>query len=132
MKSGGGHTHRRCKLFEICKKRSLRILNIVPLFDVSLLWLFSRSLFFSIHLFFSLTPSTKNLLLRVFLGKPPLKSCFLDTLPQPPLHSGKSLFPNICGLPLLLFFWLKWAGYLAVAGLNLLAQISDRISPYGV
>ena len=47
-------------------------------------------------------------------------------------HSGKSLFPNICGLPLLLFFWLKWAGYLAVAGLNLLAQISDRISPYGV
>ena len=47
-------------------------------------------------------------------------------------HSGKSLFPNICGLPLLLFFWLKWAGYLAVAGLNLLAQISDRKSPYGV
>ena len=42
------------------------------------------------------------------------------------VHSGKSLFPNICGLPLLLFFWLKWAGYLAVAGLNLLAQISDR------
>ena len=29
-------------------------------------------------------------------------------------------------------FWLKWAGYLAVAGLNLLAQISDRISPFGV
>ena len=29
-------------------------------------------------------------------------------------------------------FWLKWAGYLAVAGLNLLAQISDRISPSGV
>ena len=27
-------------------------------------------------------------------------------------YSGKSLFPNICGLPLLLFFWLKWAGYL--------------------
>ena len=48
------------------------------------------------------------------------------------LHSGKSLFPNICGLPLLLFFWLKWAGCLAVAGLNLLAQISDRISPSGV
>ena len=47
-------------------------------------------------------------------------------------HSGKSLFPNICSLPLLLFFWLKWAGYLAVAGLNLLAQISDRRSPYGV
>ena len=40
--------------------------------------------------------------------------------------------PKNCGLPLLLFFWLKWAGYLAVAGLNLLAQISDRISPFGV
>ena len=55
----------------------------------------------------------------------------------PPFFSGpssqwKESFPNICGLPLLLFFWLKWAGYLAVAGLNLLAQISDRISPYGV
>ena len=49
-----------------------------------------------------------------------------------PFHSGKSLFPNLCGLPLLLFFWLKWAGYLAVAGLNLLAQLSDRISPSGV
>ena len=48
------------------------------------------------------------------------------------MHSGKSLFPNICGLPLLLFFWLKWAGYLAVAGLNLLAQISDTRSPSGV
>ena len=31
----------------------------------------------------------------------------------------------------LIFFWLKWAGYLAVAGLNLLAQISDR-SPFDV
>ena len=29
-------------------------------------------------------------------------------------------------------FWLTWAGNLAVAGLNLLAQISDRISPFGV
>ena len=47
-------------------------------------------------------------------------------------HSGESLFPNICGLPLLLFFRLKWEGYLAVAGLNLPAQISDRISPFGV
>ena len=27
------------------------------------------------------------------------------------------------------FVWLKWAGYLAVAGQNLLTQISDRISP---
>ena len=49
-----------------------------------------------------------------------------------PVYNGKSLFPNICGLPLLLFFWLKWAGYLAVAGLNLLAQMSDRRSPSGV
>ena len=32
----------------------------------------------------------------------------------PAAHSGESLFPNICGLPLLLFFWLKWAGNLAV------------------
>ena len=37
------------------------------------------------------------------------------------LHSEESLFPNIRGLPLLLFIWLKWARYLAVAGLNLLA-----------
>ena len=48
------------------------------------------------------------------------------------ISQWKESFPNICGLHLLLFFWLKWAGYLAVAGLNLLAQISDRISPYGV
>ena len=47
-------------------------------------------------------------------------------------HSEESLFPNKHLWPLLLFFWLKWAGYLAVAGLNLLAQISDRISPFGV
>ena len=33
---------------------------------------------------------------------------------------------------IVIVFWLKWAGYLAVAGLNLLAQISDRISPCGV
>ena len=48
------------------------------------------------------------------------------------MHSEDSLFPNKHLWPLLLFFWLKWAGYLAVAGLNLLAQISDRISPFGV
>ena len=30
------------------------------------------------------------------------------------LSTVGSLFPDICGLPLLLFFWLKWAGYLAV------------------
>ena len=39
---------------------------------------------------------------------------------RPSVHSGESLFPNVCGLPFLLFFWLKWAEYLAVAGLNLL------------
>ena len=49
-----------------------------------------------------------------------------------PQHSEESLFPNKHLCPLLLIFWLKWAGYLAVAGLNLLAQISDRISPFGV
>ena len=48
------------------------------------------------------------------------------------LHSEESLFSNKHLWPLLLFFWLKWAGYLAVAGLNLLAQISDSISPFGV
>ena len=51
---------------------------------------------------------------------------------SPPFHSEESLFPNNHLWPLLLFFWLKWAGYLAVAGLNLLAQISDRRSPSGV
>ena len=38
----------------------------------------------------------------------------------------KESFSKHLWLPLLLFFWLKWAGYLAVAGLNLLAQISER------
>ena len=47
-------------------------------------------------------------------------------------HSEESLFPNKLLWPLLLFFWLKWAGYLAVTVLNLLAQSSDRRSPYGV
>ena len=46
-------------------------------------------------------------------------------------HSGKSLFSqNFCGH--FFSFLLKWAGYLAVTGLNLLAQSSDRRSPYGV
>ena len=48
------------------------------------------------------------------------------------LAQWKESFSKLCGLSLLLVFWLKWAGYLAVAGLNLLAQISDRISPDGV
>ena len=32
-------------------------------------------------------------------------------------------------MAIVIVFWLKWAGYLSVEGLNLLAQISDRISP---
>ena len=43
---------------------------------------------------------------------------------------GRVLFQNICGQSYC--FWLKWVGYLAVTGLNLLAQISDRISPGSV
>ena len=44
---------------------------------------------------------------------------------------GRVFFPqNFCGY--CYFFWLKWARYLAVAGLNLLAQIGDWISPSGV
>ena len=43
----------------------------------------------------------------------------------------ESFFPKT-SVAIVILFWLKWAGYLAVAGLNLLAQISDRISPYGV
>ena len=33
---------------------------------------------------------------------------------------------------IVIVFWLKWAGYLAVAGLNLLVQIFNRISPGSV
>ena len=52
---------------------------------------------------------------------------------RPSVHSGKSLFsPKLLLPPIVILFWLKWAGYLAVAGLNPLAQLSDRISPYGV
>ena len=43
---------------------------------------------------------------------------------------GRVFFSNFCGH--CYCFWLKFAGYLAIAGLNLLAQISDRISPFGV
>ena len=43
----------------------------------------------------------------------------------------ESFFPK-ASVAIVILFWLKWAGYLAVAGLNLLAQLSDRISPYGV
>ena len=44
---------------------------------------------------------------------------------------GRVFFPKT-SVTIVILFWLKWAGYLAVAGLNLLAQLSDRISPYGV
>ena len=43
----------------------------------------------------------------------------------------ESFFPKT-SVAIVILFWLKWAGYLAMAGLNLLAQISDRISPSGV
>ena len=39
----------------------------------------------------------------------------------------ESFFPKT-SVAIVILFWLKWAGYLAVAGLNLLAQLSDRIS----
>ena len=39
----------------------------------------------------------------------------------------ESFFPKTF-VAIVVLFWLEWAGYLAVAGLNLLAQISDRIS----
>ena len=43
-----------------------------------------------------------------------------------------SPFSKHLWVALVVVFWLKWARYLAVAGLNLLAQISDRISHFGV
>ena len=43
-------------------------------------------------------------------------------------HSGSTVgrvfFPKT-SVTIVILFWLKWAGYLAVAGLNLLAQLSD-------
>ena len=39
----------------------------------------------------------------------------------------ESFFPKT-SVTIVILFWLKWAGYLAVAGLNLLAQLSDRRS----
>ena len=48
------------------------------------------------------------------------------------IHSGKSLFLPKTSVAIVILFWLKWAGYPAVAGLNLLAQLSERNSPYGV
>ena len=35
-------------------------------------------------------------------------------------------FSKQTSVAVVVVFWLKWAGYLAVAGLNLLAQLSDR------
>ena len=70
-----------------------------------------------------LTPSPKN-------GT--FKYIFALAIIVATTHSGKSLFQTSVDCLCCCFFWLKWAGYLAVAGLNLLAQIYDRISPYGV
>ena len=58
-----------------------------------------------------------------------LASWTIDSLIE---HSGKSLFFPKTSVAIVILFWLEWAGYLAMAGLNLLAQLSDRISPYGV
>ena len=44
----------------------------------------------------------------------------------------KESFFSKTSVAIVILFWLNWAGYLAVAGLNLLAQLSDRISPSGV
>ena len=43
----------------------------------------------------------------------------------------ESFFTKI-SVAIVILFWLKWAGYLSMAGLNRLAQLSDRISPSGV
>ena len=43
----------------------------------------------------------------------------------------ESFFPKT-SVAIVILFWLKWAGYLAVAGLNLLAQLFNRRSPFGV
>ena len=48
------------------------------------------------------------------------------------MEHWEKFFFQTCGLPLLLFFWLKWAGYLAVAGLNLPPLLPDRVSPFGL
>ena len=48
------------------------------------------------------------------------------------LNTVRRVFSNKYLWPIVFVFCLKWAGYLAVASLNLLAQISDRISPFGV
>ena len=49
-----------------------------------------------------------------------------------PKHSEESFSKYLWFAFVIVLFWLKWAGYLAGAGLNLLAQIFDRISPFGV
>ena len=73
------------------------------------------------------------------LVKPPWKLKLLvfdvsDVVAVPTVHAqlGESFSKHLWFAIVIVFFWLKWAGYLAVAGLNLLAQISDRISPFGV
>ena len=41
-------------------------------------------------------------------------------------------FSKQTSVAIVIVFWLKWAGYLAVAGLNLLPLLSDRVSPGSV
>ena len=48
------------------------------------------------------------------------------------LDTVRSFFFQTLWFANVIVFWLEWAGYLAVPGLNLLAQISDRISPDSV
>ena len=43
----------------------------------------------------------------------------------------ESFFPKT-SVAIVILFWLKWARYLAVAGLNLLPLLSDGLSPFGV
>ena len=47
----------------------------------------------------------------------------------PPILTVRRVFFLTLCFAIVIVFWLTWAGYLAVAGLNLLAQRSDRTSP---
>ena len=63
----------------------------------------------------------------------PPRHCIVVLLTHVPLLAqwGES-FSKHLWFAIVIVLWLKWAGYLAEAGLNLLAQISDRIIPFGV
>ena len=56
---------------------------------------------------------------------------FVITADLGPSHSGESLFFQT-SVAIVIVFWVKWARYLAVAGLNLLPLLSNRVSPFGV